>query len=179
MSGIKYALAMLAAGGAMGAASESDAATLVNLNIQDGDFVTPITLAGGASPQFYYGFSEGSLKTTLSAAGTSRLGIDSSTPGLPGAGETFTRISQDTAKPGQYGLVPYDSNDHYIHLTFDANGVNYLGTAHVDGNATLDSITYQAAAGVPEPAEWALLLGGFGLAGAAVRQNRRRQAATA
>ena len=44
----------------------------------------------------------------------------------------------------------------------------------------LDSITVDGTVPVPEPQSWALLLAGVGLAGGAVRQDRRRRlAATA
>lgn len=51
--------------------------------------------------------------------------------------------------------------------------------ANFDGAATLKSIDFTG--GVPEPDSWALLIGGIGLAGAAVRRKRRveAQAATA
>jgi hypothetical protein len=41
-------------------------------------------------------------------------------------------------------------------------------------NVVLDSVTYGA---VPEPESWALLIAGAGLAGAALRRNRRQAAA--
>jgi hypothetical protein len=37
----------------------------------------------------------------------------------------------------------------------------------------LDNVSLTAAAGVPEPASWALMVGGFGLVGGALRQRRR------
>lgn len=46
-------------------------------------------------------------------------------------------------------------------------GLNRLGTAD---NLRFDA---QAPAGVPEPAAWALLIGGFGMAGTATRARRR------
>jgi hypothetical protein len=46
-----------------------------------------------------------------------------------------------------------------------------------DGHAAIDDISVNAQGGVPEPAAWALMIGGFGLTGAALR--RRRQVAVA
>ena len=50
---------------------------------------------------------------------------------------------------------------------YRVNGTNPFGTFYV--NAT----SAAAAATVPEPAAWALMVGGFGLVGAAMRQRRR------
>ena len=41
----------------------------------------------------------------------------------------------------------------------------------------IDSVSYNGSAGVPEPASWALMIAGFGLAGAALRQRRTAAAA--
>ena len=51
-----------------------------------------------------------------------------------------------------------------------------MGYAYVDAGGTLDYVTYEA---VPEPAAWALLIAGVGLAGAAVRTRRRKELAQA
>jgi hypothetical protein len=43
--------------------------------------------------------------------------------------------------------------------------------------AALDNISLTSASSVPEPASWALVLVGFGAAGAAIRSRRRGLAA--
>jgi hypothetical protein len=63
---------------------------------------------------------------------------------------------------------------------WDAVGVTFLGTAHsvdfggVANQAGFDNITLGSAiaGGVPEPSIWALMIGGFGLVGTALRRRR-------
>lgn len=87
---------------------------------------------------------------------------------------------------------------------FEVDGTTFMGTATVDGflgftsdtafsrvviksrpgsafQVTMDNLTYSATApGVPEPASWAMMIAGFGLAGAAMRARPRvKGAATA
>ena len=58
-----------------------------------------------------------------------------------------------------------------VSLTFKAVTTNEIQT----DNFVLDAVS--ATAGVPEPATWALMLGGFGLAGSALRRRRAAPAA--
>ena len=47
-----------------------------------------------------------------------------------------------------------------------------VDTTHVRGQMSVDSISLPPfAAAVPEPASWALLIGGFGMVGAAARRR--------
>jgi len=59
------------------------------------------------------------------------------------------------------------------HLAFAETGIH---SAVITGNDDIAVDTIGFSAGVPEPATWALMIGGFGLAGTALR---RRKAATA
>lgn len=55
-------------------------------------------------------------------------------------------------------------------------GVANFGSFNEDGLSPLVDIQYDdVAAAVPEPAAWAMLIGGFGVAGAAARRSRRRE----
>ena len=45
------------------------------------------------------------------------------------------------------------------------------GAGVTDGREVLDYVTLDVAS-VPEPATWAMMIGGFGLAGAALRRRR-------
>ena len=61
------------------------------------------------------------------------------------------------------------------HLAFGETGIRAVV---ITGNndIAVDTIGFKAGNAVPEPATWALMIGGFGLAGVSLR---RRKAATA
>jgi hypothetical protein len=82
----------------------------------------------------------------------SSIGLKTSTPGLPGLGETF--FSNDPPLKFPYALVY-----KIISRISDLQGLG-----------TIDSITYIA---VTEPDAWALLIAGSAVAGAALRIRRR------
>lgn len=81
---------------------------------------------------------------------------------------------------GQLGAI--SGADNGAQTTADTNGV-----FHFTFGAPVTSITFNSSqnsfevasisAGVPEPASWALMIGGFGLMGAAVRSRRAAVAA--
>ncbi len=133
------------------------------------------------------------------AYSNSGFGVKSLTPGLPSAGETFTKstligtglyVSPKTATPS--GGVPTDisnineiswlvtysvpgsTGDLYSHVTFDVNGHNYVGTFHIDNPGNVVSLDY-----VPEPEAWTLLIAGTAMVGGAARLRRRKVALAA
>ena len=76
---------------------------------------------------------------------------------------------------GTNGLVGTDNSTTYIFRT-NANAFTGGTFGVIDGSA-LQGITF--APTVPEPATWAMMLGGFGLLGAAARRSRRATAVLA
>ena len=99
---------------------------------------------------------------------------------------TFYINQHNSSKDGIYYSPTVGTNalnqgaDQYIYLLFcsDANATCgatshdvYFGTAVVNPAGTLEYIQYAA---IPEPASWALLVAGVGLAGGAIRRNRRQ-----
>lgn len=187
MSGLKYALGMLALGGVAGGASAASAATTIEY--EPGFGLSSLTFEGALNPQYSYIANE--TKTWLMPQDGGYTGLITDQSGMPDAGEVFTTnsvkfnrspvIPPDSARSAFGATADAAANDTYVHLAFNANGGSYIGFARYDGNFDLRSVTYEAGeflvAGVPEPASWALLITGFGLAGAAVR--RRRQFASA
>jgi hypothetical protein len=192
MSKLKFALALLGAGGMAALASEADASTVVTLDLAYTSPPTDIALIDGSPAQFYYGESAFKVAPTFSvpdvalgAHSGAALGVTSLTPGLPGFGEAYggseVKVGLLVPNVDAGGLSYSGPADAYVHLTFTDSGTQYVGTAHVDGGGTLRTIEYVDApagpGGVPEPAEWALLIGGLGLAGAALRRQRQALAA--
>jgi hypothetical protein len=192
MSKLKFALALLGAGGMAALASEAEASTVVTLDLNYASPPTDIALIGGSPAQFYYG--EGIDKiapgefipdVVLGAYGSAALGLTANTPGMPVVGESFganqVKVGPLIPQPPVGELGYFGPADAYVHLTFTDSGKQYVGAAHVDGAGTLRTIEYvdapAAPGGVPEPAEWALLIGGLGLAGAALRRQRQALAA--
>jgi hypothetical protein len=99
-----------------------------------------------------------------------------------GAGDTFGIYVFDYSSYQYYndGSATYSNAD----LTFNGGTGNY-GEAMGLGpfNNTLadrvwsGTVDYQLGGGAPEPATWALMIGGMGLAGAAIRRRRAASAA--
>lgn len=123
-----------------------------------------------------------------------QFGDTTTIAGLPSLGESFhddfihtytETVTSETNVPDTVFESGLASGD-YIHLKFNAGGTDYLGTAHFTNgfHPGLDFIEYDtlanvqaASAGVPEPEVWALLIAGFGLAGAGLRRRRAQMAA--
>ena len=182
MNTLKYSIAMLAAGGALGAAATATAKTEVydysGLGpVQDVDIM--------GSTQYEYGFDPITSASEFKTYGTDAyLGSYSETMSAP-ASDTYDPMAakQTTAvKDTSTGVViPTYQGDSYLNLRFAIDGTTYYGTADfqtTSGNdVVLHSITYNSAA--PEPSTWALLIAGVGLSGAALRRGRRESALAA
>jgi hypothetical protein len=185
MSKMKFAMAMLAVGGGVGAAQAQAATTIYTdtLDISADQPLTAITLVG-STPQFDYGatsFKSSNFETNSFVNGgmpNAFIGLKTSTPGLPAPGESYNpdQTYLTDFKGTVYGASGNDTAS-YIHLMFDSGGTTYIGTAYIDASAELETITYEAV--VPEPDAWALLIAGAALTGGALRTRRRRQSAIA
>jgi hypothetical protein len=118
--------------------------------------------ASGSRPQNYLTASAGGESTTLadSVGGNPALaGCDASCYAL--GTFTFTGTGSDTLS------IAAISDFNYWHL--DDVSVTLLSTGTGTGTP----------GGVPEPAAWAMMVGGFGLVGATMRRRRRGSAALA
>jgi len=102
----------------------------------------------------------------------SHIDFDFSTDG----GVSFVNLdSVQTTPPGDAGFVWHRSGDFTVGAgTIRVSLRNTLG-GFGGNDFGIDNISVSAA--VPEPTTWALMIGGFGAAGAMLRSNRRRAVA--
>jgi len=99
---------------------------------------------------------------------------------LPSASETFDQTDITTWTKAPETALTADPWYHVEFIVpdgfgpFGVTGNTFLGTIQIDGQGRqeLDQMLYTSA-GVPEPAAWALMIMGFGAAGAALRKGRR------
>lgn len=172
MSAFKSSIAMMVAGGAIGAAGHASAAT-ITYNYSD-TVSNNVNILGVDE----YSYGPNGFKADLSPVAAGALtGTYSSNP-TSQATDTYSNTSIKTNAIGG----PEFTGDSYLNLSFAVNGAAYLGTAMfttISNDVVLDSITYQPAGGVPEPDAWLLLIGGMGLAGAGLRSKRAQAALSA
>jgi hypothetical protein len=162
--------------------TSANAATVIETDLDATFGGTQITLAGAPSPQYTF-FLEGGMFGTTKAYLVGNDGALISGPGVVVVGPTTSTFSQRYATND--GIFGYEGN---LDLRFSSLGVAYEGTAAIVNNGyTIDRITFDAvnvvggpvAGAVPEPATWAMLILGFGIAGSAMRRARRNQPALA
>ncbi len=95
------------------------------------------------------------------------------TPGGPNNPFTYTAGNGARNTVITSGFVT-GLNSFRIVVNDTNNGINgspLPGGVNISGGGIEASLTYDVAAAVPEPATWAMMLGGFGLVGAATRRR--------
>lgn len=131
-------------------------------------------LAAGGEPDY---FVPGDTVTLRFAAPVSVIGgFFAANPGA-GADPLFLEAGGERATGGGAGDA-YDTPSHYflgIISTTGAASATFGALAGTDAGFTLDDILYFSRGGapapLPEPASWATMLLGFGLAGMALRRR--------
>ena len=95
-----------------------------------------------------------------------------------------TQITFDNSLQGGFAFGDFGAVFPVICFAGEASGVSCNGEAHPDvliganfpndftTTTSSGTIVVASIGGVPEPAAWAMMLGGFGIAGAAVRRRR-------
>lgn len=163
MSSLKMSASMVIAGGFASTAN----ATVLNVDYVPTAAGTDITIGANSTPQYTFSsidFFNGS-KTRLQANGTA-------TVAFPYNGVVQT--------PGPYVLTSFGGgavqNVGDFQLAFNIGSAAYTGLATVtNGGQEITRISYDAAPSVPEPATWAMMVLGLGIAGSALRRQRRNQ----
>lgn len=101
---------------------------------------------------------------------------------LSGRSQVIYELSQTGQLISQFDLSgfdalinPLDEGGKFEGMTLDEDGNIYLVSDDGDGRnqSYLVKLQYNALAAVPEPASWAMMVGGFSLVGVAARRRRR------
>lgn len=152
---------------------------------------TPPT-GGDGSNQFVALQGTSTLAQTFTMVGTV-LDVSWLAAGRPGNGNNDGNQSYDVTLGALTSAEFFTSNNqgfvsesaHFSGLTSGAQytltfvglDTNPNGTYSTDQTAFIDHVSAIGSGAVPEPAAWALMIGGFGLAGAALRRRRAVAAA--
>ena len=117
-------------------------------------------------------------KITIASAGTHNFGLYSDDGSLLYIdGKLVVNNGGLHAPQSVNNNVTLTAGDHFIRIYQDENGGGTALTAYYDGNPLSGAILQTA--GVPEPAMWGLMIGGFGVVGGASRRRRTMATVTA
>jgi len=128
----------------------------------------------------YTGAGDYILDTVSFTAGVNRndnalFSGDFSLTGLIG-GNAFSYLVHYTGQIGSSDSITLGGNDfHYGGATFHLNELTLSSGGETSTGSLIASVSGPASlsASVPEPASWALMLGGFGMVGGAMRTRRK------
>ena len=149
-------------------ASPATAYTIINSGFgQFGATVGYITFLGSGGASATYNLVEGTNIRDHYYGSFNNIATDLfATTGYSGGSEI----------PNTPGYVRFDVQQFSLSGLLGQNlvGIDFVGNNPNGGEPFLAAVTTAAAAagGVPEPASWAMMIGGLGLAGAALRRRR-------
>ena len=155
------------------------AETNLTFNARSGNNALDITGAGNTSP------ADGVFQTVATTLGrTYRLGFDLGNADGSGNGNYILPSSIGVSINGgavqnftNAAITPNGINYARQQFTFVGTGMDTIAFTNTtpvgDNYAGLDNVTLS----VPEPASWAMMLGGFGMVGGAMRRRRNAVAA--
>jgi hypothetical protein len=90
----------------------------------------------------------------------------------PGPQTNLSGVQSLTTAITFIGVTHFDPTEVRFNVTNAGSGVFYFGSTSSDGLGPLLDNVRISIDSVPEPGAWALMLGGFGLAGGALRRRR-------
>jgi hypothetical protein len=163
---VKRSTLLAAAAVALSIVAPANAAEVILTPVGDGTstafFGDTITAGGGFTSVFTFTtLSAGFASASVDKTSLSNINFTSATLN----GQAFSFASLFSAQFGGSGPVSVGAGSQTI-------TVNGTGTGSFGG-----SVAFQpgSVAAVPEPATWAMMIGGFGMVGGAMRSARRKQ----
>jgi hypothetical protein len=132
-----------------------------------------------SNPDSALQFTIGGLSFDLGDATTGSTGIAPKIQFNNGVFNGFNYVSDFTYSDGLDYRLRFNSKNFTVRRIDEATGFNVGTTINFQGNlsSTITQAPYvQPSPGVPEPSSWALMILGFGGAGAVLRQRRRKVA---
>jgi hypothetical protein len=155
---MKYKAFLGALGGALVAASSANAAVTYILN--GGNVGFQLTLPSYVTA--YQNFPAATLDSCTPLPGSVCESVDIAPAGQQLSDRLFLNMA--SATPGGNGGI--------LGWQFTAGALGQDGVYLALNSFEVTTLTVRSTAAVPEPASWALMIGGFGLAGAALRRRR-------
>jgi len=132
----------------------------------------PLSYTGQAAAALLFGGSASDYVTSTAGSSTSNINFKAwySVLGGYGPNNGGFEFAQDYVSPGSTQAPGY----YYSGSPFTFDGTD-AASAYVADNAGSDNVNYafRLQGSVPEPASWALMLGGFGAIGGAMRSRRK------
>ena len=169
---------------ALAFASASHATTLLNVTNLDGSYNYDLSfVAAGSTTQLNVAgynlpaFIDISNNDVSTGGGANLLGSTWSFTAAPLGSDAYVYNDGTPVDALAFGAVVVGSYDTFSQTVATVAGTTYDYTFTYDNYADPSGLIVSTGSAVPEPATWAVMLVGMGLAGAAIRGRRKALAA--